>query len=321
MRMTPSTRRHRLRPRHLQIRGFKSHRMTSMITFTESWTERKNQQKPAVNLGPLKFFVCFVCKRNYWQKLTWRILSWMEQNMRQKVQIVWWLKFCWWATVIQVWRTGCNFCVFRQKPWCRVILRIFHKIGFIIHKIYFHSTLVQAIKSRFTGNKVHSYCFDILSTCFMFEFSWIIVKYQVSCLSQPLLNINYLALIWMWMFDYLKLIQNGRLNSLLYIRLTTAAGVEVKKLRNKNNKQKNNSSANKHFENWICPERRINLLLLQKSGHIDLADRVANQVECPFWSVSSLINITPSTCFESFRLSDASCSEGWIFHCRLCLSH
>ena len=56
----------------------------------------------------------------------------------------------------------------------------------------------------------------------------------------------------------LKTIQNGRLNSLLYIRLTTAAGVEVEKTEREKSQPH----------------------LLQKSGHIDLADRVANQVLC-----------------------------------------
>ena len=63
--------------------------------------------KASIQFWPPEAFQ--INQRNYWQKLTGRILSWPGQIMRLKVHIVWWPKLCWWwTTVIKVWRCDCN---------------------------------------------------------------------------------------------------------------------------------------------------------------------------------------------------------------------
>ena len=129
--------------------------------------------KASIQFWPPEAFQ--INQRNYWQKLTGRILSWPGQIMRLKVHIVWWPKLCWWwTTVIKVWRCDCNAApsLFLIQNLIRgsfpkgvisgqSIIDTFNWNVFVcLYQKSLRSTLVQEIKSRFTKNKVHSSWFN-----------------------------------------------------------------------------------------------------------------------------------------------------------------
>ena len=171
MRMTPSTRLHRHHLPHLQIRDFKLHLMTSIITFTESWSERKSQQKPAVTLGPLKFF-CFVCQKNNWQRLTGRILS---KIWDRKYTLSDDLSFADEPQWSKFWGLGVTFVYFIKNHDTGSFYGSFTKLAlsyikYISTAHWFRRSSPDLLETRFIHIVLISWAYV------MFKFSWTIVK-------------------------------------------------------------------------------------------------------------------------------------------------